>query len=80
MKFRLEMENLGIAHLGITKHLATMNAADSLKRLLLGKNKCIVRLYVLSAYDLSSRDSGSESDPYLKITMGNKTYDDRENY
>lgn len=80
MKFRLQMEKLGIAHLDITKHLSNMQTGETLKRLLLGQNKCIVRLYVISAYDLSSRDNGSDSDPYLKITLGNKVYDDRENY
>lgn len=80
MKFRLQMENLGVGHLDITKHLANMQTAETLKRLLLGQNKCIVRLYVISAYDLSSRDNGSDSDPYLKIALGNKVYDDRDNY
>jgi Ca2+-dependent lipid-binding protein len=74
------MESLGVAHLDITKHLANMNAADTLKRLLLGQNKCIVRLYVISAYDLSSRDNGSDSDPYLNIIIGNKVFNDRANY
>jgi len=74
MKFRLQMENLGVGHLDITKHLANMQTAETLKRLLLGQNKCIVRLYVVSAYDLSSRDNGSDSDPYLKIKLGNKVY------
>mgnify|MGYP000989377558 CR=1 FL=1 len=74
------MENLGVAHLNITKFLSTMQTGETLKRLLLGKNKCIVRLYVISAYDLSSRDNGSDSDPYLHITLGNKTFNDRKNY
>lgn len=80
MKFRLEMESLGIAHLDITKHLSNMTAQDALKRLLLGKSRCIVRLYVISAYDLSSRDNGSDSDPYLSITLGNKNIHEREFY
>lgn len=80
MKFRLELENLGIAHLDIVKPLSSMTAGDALKRLLLGKNKCIVRLYVISAYDLSSRDNGSDSDPYLNLILGNKVYNEREIY
>lgn len=47
---------------------------------MLGKNKCIVRLYVISAYDLSSRDNGSDSDPYLNIILGNKVYNERAIY
>jgi hypothetical protein len=61
------MENLGVGHLNITKHLADLQTGDTLRRLLLGSTKCIVRLYVISAYDLASRDSGSPSDPYLYI-------------
>jgi hypothetical protein len=80
VKFSLEMENLGVSHLNITKQLSNMQTGDTLKRLLLGKNKCIVRLYVLSAYDLSSRDNGSDSDPYLNIVLGPKVYNERANY
>jgi hypothetical protein len=80
MKFRLQMESLGVAHLNITTHLSTMQQSSTLKRLLLGKNKCIVRLYCISAYDLSSRDNGSPSDPYLNITLGNKVYNERNDY
>ena len=42
--------------------------------------KCIVRLYVVSAFNLSSRDNGGDSDPYLKLTLGNKTYNERDKY
>ena len=51
-----------------------------LKRLLLTKSKCLIRLYVISAYDLSSRDNGSPSDPYLYISLGDKVYNERDNY
>lgn len=74
------MENLGVAHLDISKVLSNMQTGETLKRLLLGKNRCIVRLYVISAYDLSSRDNGSDSDPYLNITLGNKVFNERANY
>lgn len=35
---------------------------------------------MISAYDLASRDNGGFSDPYLKISLGNKTYDECKNY
>jgi Ca2+-dependent lipid-binding protein len=47
---------------------------------LLAQNKCLVRLYVISAYDLSSRDNDSPSDPYLNIVIGYKVFNDRVNY
>jgi myoferlin len=48
--------------------------------MLLAQTKCIVRLYVISAFNLSSRDNGGESDPYLLLTLGNKTYNERDHY
>jgi Ca2+-dependent lipid-binding protein len=76
----LSIEPLGINHLQITKHLANLESDETLNRLLLAETKCVVRLYVLSAYDLASRDNGGFSDPYLKLHLGNKTYNERDNY
>jgi hypothetical protein len=57
-----------------------MDAMDALKKKLLTKTRCIVRLYVISAFNLAKRDIGSDSDPYIKCSIGNKVYDDRANY
>jgi hypothetical protein len=62
----------------ITKHLANLESDETLKRLLLSTTKCVVRVYIISAYNLACRDIGSESDPYLKITLGNKTFSTRD--
>ena len=35
---------------------------------------------MVEAFDLSSRDNGSASDPYLKIICNGQTMSDRENY
>lgn len=74
------MEDIGVGHLNLTKKICDIQAGDSLKRLLLNKTKTIVRLYVVSAYDLAKRDIGSDSDPYLKITLGNKIINERDEY
>lgn len=74
------MEKIGVGHLFISKHLANLESDETLNRMLMSKTKCIVRLYVVSAYDLASRDNGSFSDPYLKITCGKKTYNERNKY
>ncbi|TNV72912.1 hypothetical protein FGO68_gene3417 [Halteria grandinella] len=42
--------------------------------------KCIVRVYIIDAFNLSSRDNGSDSDPYLVVSMGNKVYNERDRY
>jgi hypothetical protein len=79
-KFEMSIDALGINHLQITKHLADLESDETLKRLLLAKTKCIVRVYMISGYDLASRDNGGFSDPYLKLTLGTKTYNEREIY
>jgi myoferlin len=35
---------------------------------------------MISAFDLSSRDNGSASDPYLILECNNKKYNERDNY
>ena len=78
--FDLQLRRLDVSHLNITKHLANLESDEILKRSLLAQNKCIVRLYMVSAYDLASRDNGSPSDPYLYITCNNKIVNERDNY
>jgi hypothetical protein len=79
-KFNARTEEIGVAHLSITKHLADLESDETMKRLLLSNTKCIVRLYMVSGFDLASRDNGSFSDPYLVIQCGKKVYNERENY
>ena len=78
--FEFQMEELGIAHLHITKHLANLESDETLKRLLMAPTKCIVRVYIIDAFNLSSRDNGSDSDPYLVVSMGGKVYNERDRY
>jgi hypothetical protein len=35
---------------------------------------------MISGYDLASRDIGGFSDPYLILTVGDKTFNEREKY
>ncbi len=79
-KLEMDLNKIGVSHLKITKHLADLESDETLKRLLMSQTKCIVRVYVINAYDLASRDNGSFSDPYLILTCGNKTYNEREHY
>jgi len=79
-EFDLEMEKLGVDHLGITRKLADLESDETLKRLLMVSTKCVVRVYMISAYNLSSRDNGGDSDPYLILNIGNKVYNERDNY
>jgi len=79
-KFSHETEDLGVGHLDIVKYLGDLESDETLRRLLLSETKCIVRLYMVSGFDLASRDNGSFSDPYLIIQCGKKVYNERENY
>ena len=74
------MRQLNLSHLDILTHVANIQSDDILKRQLLESNRCIVRLYVIEAFNLSSRDNGSPSDPYLYITCNDKVVNERSNY
>ena len=47
---------------------------------MLTKTKALVRVYMVEGFDFAQRDIGSFSDPYLKITCGKNTANDRDNY
>ncbi|XP_008284661.1 myoferlin isoform X2 [Stegastes partitus] len=42
--------------------------------------ECLVRIYVVRCIDLQPKDRNGMCDPYVKITLGRKTLDDRDNY
>ncbi|XP_035461979.2 myoferlin isoform X1 [Scophthalmus maximus] len=42
--------------------------------------ECLVRIYVVRCIDLQPMDTNGLCDPYIKITLGRKTVDDRDNY
>lgn len=78
--FRDLMIKLGIRHLDLLKTLVECYSNDMIKRLLIAERKCVVRVYVLKAINLASRDNGSDSDPYIEVTLGQKSYSDRDEY
>ena len=71
---------MSVGHLQILKTFIDMTSTEMMKRLLVYDRKCLIRVYVLSAFNLSSRDNGSESDPYLKLKLGESEFNDRDNY
>ena len=52
-----------------------------IKSQLVRDTEAVVHLYLLSGYDLASRDIGGESDPYVIIKCGKDfEYNGRDNY
>jgi len=48
--------------------------------MLMQKTNCLVRIYMVEGFDFARRDIGSDSDPYLILKCGKKTYNEQENY
>ena len=50
--------------------LKNLNRYETLTRNILVKHKVLIRIYVLELNDLAKKDQFSESDPYIKIYLG----------
>jgi hypothetical protein len=74
------LEDLGIGHLNVVRRISNLYSEEILKKLLLSQLKCVVRLHILNAFNLSQRDFSSSSDPYLLLSCGNTVYNERKNY
>jgi hypothetical protein len=58
----------------------TNDQFDDVRKMLMNKQKCVVRVYVLDAFELEQKDSSSLSDPYVRIKLGKEIVSDRDNH
>ncbi|KAJ6658559.1 hypothetical protein lerEdw1_019947 [Lerista edwardsae] len=45
-----------------------------------GPQECLLRIYIIRAFDLQPKDSNGKCDPYVKISVGKKSISDQDHY
>lgn len=72
--------DVGLQECQIIKFLSNKDKYAEMSKQLLVPTKCIVRVYIIEAFGLPPKDTGSDSDPYLILKLGKKKIKDREDY
>ena len=63
---------MGLQECQIIKFLSAKDKYAEMSKQLLVPTKCIVRVYIIEAFGLPPKDTGSDSDPYLVLKLGKK--------
>ena len=65
----------------IMKELRNLDKYEKLTKAILVKKEVIIRAYILELNELTKKDITSESDPYIKIYLGDKLkFDEQKNH
>ena len=65
----------------IMKELRNLDKYEKLTKAILVKKEVIIRVYILELNELTKKDITSESDPYIKIYLGDKLkFDEQKNH
>ena len=78
--FKKLMGQMRLTHLQIMRKVVDVQSDEIIKRLLMAESRCIIRTYIVRAFNLAARDNDSPSDPYVKIILGEDVRDERDNY
>ena len=80
-EYKKAIESFRSQDSGVINQLKNFEKYEKLTKSILIKHPVIIRVYILELNDLPSKDLTSESDPYIKIYLGEKKYfDEQKNY
>jgi hypothetical protein len=79
-EYKKAIENFRSQESGVLNQLKNYEKYEKLKKSILIKHQVIIRVYILEINDLPKKDLTSESDPYIKIYLGDKKKFDEQKY
>ena len=80
-EYKKAIENFRSQDFGVLNQLKNFEKYEKLTKSILIKHQVIIRVYILEFNDLPRKDLTSESDPYIKIYLGDKIkFDEQKNY
>ena len=79
-EYKKAIESFRSQDSGIISQLKNFEKYEKLTKSILVKHNVIIRVYILELNDLPSKDLTNESDPYIKIYLGEKKYFDEQKY
>ena len=80
-EYKKAVEKIRSKDNNVISQLKNYEKYEKLTKSILIKHQVIIRVYILELNDLPSKDLTSESDPYIKIYLGDqKKFDEQKNY